>query len=102
MKKELLQKLQQLENEVENLRNQLCVSKRGELLFQAPQTRWSSTDVVVEADGLGGATLMVVEGNYPSDYTVHKEQRFDSEEEACKVADQSAEDPFASHSLDCT
>ena len=52
---------------------------------------WSDCDIVVEADGLGGATLLIVEGNYPLDYLVHKEQSFSSEEDACNAADDMAE-----------
>lgn len=48
---------------------------------------WSATDVVVEADGTGGAKLLIVEGNYPSDYTTHKEKSFQTEDEACEAAE---------------
>ena len=99
MKRELLQRLQQLETDTESLRKQLGVSRRCEMLFQAPQSMWSDADVVVEADGFGGAKLMVVEGNYPADYMIHKEQWFDSEEEACEVAERTTHDPFTSRSL---
>lgn len=48
---------------------------------------WSATDVVVEADGEGGAKLLIVEGNYPADYTTHKVQNFPTEDEACEAAE---------------
>ena len=48
---------------------------------------WSATDVVVEADGEGGAKLLIVEGNYPADYITHKEQGFQTEDEACEAAE---------------
>ncbi len=48
---------------------------------------WSSKDVVVEADGTGGAKLLIVEGNYPSDYITHKEQSFKTEDDACEAAE---------------
>jgi hypothetical protein len=92
MKAKLLERIQQLENKAEQLRRQLGVSRRGELLFQAPNDMWSDLDVVVEADGTGKATLLVVEGNYPADYLTHREQCFDTEEEACEAAERMAED----------
>jgi hypothetical protein len=87
MKTTLSNQLYQLENEIAVLRQQLGVSARGEMLFQASRTMWSATDVVVEADGSGGAKLLIVEGNYPADYTTHKEQRFQTEDDACEAAE---------------
>ncbi|MEI6194308.1 MAG: hypothetical protein WCS42_08255 [Verrucomicrobiota bacterium] len=80
--------LHQLESRIEVLRHKLGISARGELLFQAPRSMWSATDVVVEADGSGGANLLIVEGNYPADYLIHKEQFYQTEEEACETAEQ--------------
>ena len=87
MKTTLSKKLYQLENEIAVLRQQLGVSAPGEMIFQAPRSMWSATDVVVEADGSGGAKLLIVEGNYPADYTTHKEQFFQTEEDACEAAE---------------
>jgi hypothetical protein len=87
MKTTELKQLHQLENRIEVLRYKLGISTRGELLFQAPRSMWSATDVVVEADGSGGANLLIVEGNYPADYLTHKEQFFHTEDEACEAAE---------------
>ena len=87
MKTPLLNRLHQLESEIEVLRQQLGVSARNETIFQAPRSMWSATDVVVEADGSGGAKLLIVEGNYPADYMTHKEQCFQTEEDACEAAE---------------
>ena len=67
--------------------NRLC-QLESEMIFQAPRSMYSATDVVVEADGIGGAKLLIVEGNYPADYTTHKEQSFETEDEACEAAEQ--------------
>jgi hypothetical protein len=83
-----LKRLRQLENEIETLRQQLGVSAPGEMIFQAPQSMYSEADVVVEADGNGGAMLLIVEGNYPADYTTHKEQYFKTEDKACEAAEE--------------
>lgn len=82
-----LSQLCELENEIQALRQQLGVSARGETIFQAPRSMWSATDVVVEADGIGGAKLLIVEGNYPADYVTHKEQCFKTEDVACEAAE---------------
>lgn len=87
MKTTQLNHLNQLENKIAGLRQQLGVSARGETIFQAPRSMWSSKDVVVEADGDGRAKLLIVEGNYPADYLTHKEECFESEDEACEAAE---------------
>jgi hypothetical protein len=87
MKTTQLKKLHQLENKISVLRQQLGVSARGEMIFQAPRSMYSETDVVVEADGAGGAMLLIVEGNYPADYLTRKEQYFHSEDDACEAAE---------------
>jgi hypothetical protein len=87
MKTTQLNRLHQLENEIAVLRQQLGVSAPGEMIFQAPRSMWSATDVVVEADGSGGAKLLIVEGNYPADYHIHKEQCFHTEDKACEAAE---------------
>jgi hypothetical protein len=79
--------LNKLENDIAVLRQQLGISARGEMIFQAPRNIWSATDVVVEADGAGGAKLLIVEGNYPADYATHKEQCFQTEDDACEAAE---------------
>ena len=66
--------------------NRLC-QLESEMIFQAPRSMYSATDVVVEADGVGGAKLLIVEGNYPADYLTHKEQSFQTEDEACEAAE---------------
>jgi len=55
--KSQLERLRKLEEECQRLRNSLDVSKRGEVIFQAPNSMWSDNDIVVEADGIGGAKL---------------------------------------------
>lgn len=88
MKTTQLNQLHQLENKIAVLRQQLGVSARGEMIFQAPRSMYSATDVVVEADGVGGAKLLIVEGNYPADYVTHKVRNFQTEDEACETAEQ--------------
>ncbi|MGO8700694.1 MAG: hypothetical protein ACLQVY_23640 [Limisphaerales bacterium] len=48
--------------------------------------------MVVEADGFGGATTRIVEGNYPVDYTTKFEISYPTESEA-----ETAAEEFASH-----
>lgn len=63
------------------------MNRNGETVYKATVSVWPERDVVVEADGNGGATLMVVEGNYPIDFIIHDERSFDVEDKACEAAD---------------
>ena len=83
-----LQKLRKLEHQSRRIRKRLGVSNPGEVIFQGPQGRWSDNDIVVEADGIGGAKLLVVEGNYPIDYSTKSEREFRSEDKACAAAEE--------------
>ena len=76
-----------MERQCEEMRQRLGVSRRGETLYQAALSMWSERDVVVEADGRGGATLQIVVGNYPADYVTKSEQRFNREDVACDAAE---------------
>lgn len=88
MNKAQLNRLLKLERDFEALKKQLGVSGRGEIIFQAPRSMWSEWDVVVEADGRGGAKLMIVDGRSPGDdVTSHREESFPTEDAACEAAE---------------
>ena len=82
-----INRLRELAQKAERIRTAVGISKAGEVLFKAPESLWSENDVVVEADGFGGAKLLIVEGNYPIDYLIKSEQKFSSEEKACEAAE---------------
>ena len=82
-----LQKLRKLEQQSQRIRKELNVSKPGEVIFHAPEGLWSDNDIVVEADGLGGAKVLLVEGNYPIDYSIKSERKFRDEDAACEAAE---------------
>jgi hypothetical protein len=63
------------------------MSRRGEVLFEACYSVWPDEELIVEADGKGGATLLIVEGNYPIDYLIKQYECFSSEDAACDAAD---------------
>ena len=67
------------------------MSYRGEILFRACYSVWPDQELVVEADGKGAATLMIVEGNYPIDYLIKQQHSFGSENAACDAADEMLE-----------
>jgi hypothetical protein len=79
--------LECIENQCDLMRREIGVSRRGETLYHAPLSMWSERDVVVEADGRGGATLQIVVGNYPADYIIKSEQHFANEDAACDAAE---------------
>lgn len=87
MNEQIRRQIELMERNAKILREKFNISKDGELLFQAARSKWSEADVVVEADGRGGARLLIVEGNYPADYTTHRQQIFGTEEAACEAAE---------------
>ena len=82
-----LAELRSLQRRADSLRNELGISRAGEVTFLAAYNEMDDDIVVVEADGLGGATASVVEGNYPVDYVTKYERSFPSEREAEAAAE---------------
>lgn len=76
-----------LQTQLDQLRQLLGISERGELIFREDLYHVGDEAVIVEADGLGGALLRVVQGNYPLDYLVRDERSFDTEQAATKAAE---------------
>lgn len=74
------------------------MSNRGDILFEACYSAWPDEQLVVEADGAGGAMLMVVEGNYPIDYLIKQHESFESEDLACEAADAMIDATYGSRS----
>jgi hypothetical protein len=85
-----LRKLKAGQKTVDALRSQLCISEPNEVLYRSALDAMSTKEVIVEADGTGGAKLLVVDGNYPIDYSIFREQRFPTEEDACEMAEKLA------------
>ncbi len=82
-----LEELRRLQSQVETLRRDLGISAPGTVLYSSSLRITDDDVVVVEADGFGGATTSIVEGNYPVDYITKAEKWFASEEEAINAAD---------------
>jgi hypothetical protein len=85
-----LRRLRLLQSEIDALRHNLGINSPGEVLYSSPICALEEEIVVVEADGMGGATTCVVEGNYPVDYITKYEKRFMSEEKAIRKAERLA------------
>jgi hypothetical protein len=79
--------ISRLQSRLDGLRNRLNVSAPGVVLYRVDMSYGDDEVALVEADGLGGAVLRVVEGNYPVDYFTHKEMAFSTETEAVRAAD---------------
>jgi hypothetical protein len=77
----------QLQAQLDLIRTRLDVSAPGYVLYRADLSYGDDEFVVVEADGFGGASLRVVEGNYPVDFFTRQEMAFSTEAEAVKNAD---------------
>lgn len=82
-----LAELRNLQSRADTLRRELGISRPGEVTFLASCNEVGDDIVVVEADGLGGATTSVVDGNYPVDYVTKFERSFPSEREAEAAAE---------------
>jgi len=78
--------ISRLQNQLDEVRQRLRVSAPGVVLFRADLSYGDDEVVLVEADGLGGAVLQVVEGNYPVDYNTREEKSFSTEAEAIGAA----------------
>ena len=82
-----LARLKELESESAAIRQRLGISSPNTVIYQASINPIDDETVVVEADGLGGAILSVVDGNYPIDFLCVRETKFLSERAAVREAD---------------
>jgi len=89
---EKLAELRGLQAKADAIRKELGFNITGKVIFLEPLDVCSDAEVVVEADGFGGAKTTVVEGHYPIDYVNKFERYFASESEA-----EGAADDLASH-----
>lgn len=82
-----LRRLRRLQSEIDSIRRLLGISAPGTVVYSSLLRSLGDEVVVVEADGMGGATTSVVEGNYPIDFTTKYEEQFPSEEIAIRKAE---------------
>jgi hypothetical protein len=80
-------RLRRLQAEIDRIRARLGISAPGELLYSASLDVCGDDEIVVEADGFGGATTSIVEGNFPMDYRTHYAKKFDTEQAAILAAE---------------
>jgi hypothetical protein len=76
-----------LQGQLDEVRQRLNVSAPGVVLYRADISYGDDEVALVEADGLGGAVLRVVEGNYPVDFHTREEKEFSTEAEAVRAAE---------------
>ena len=86
--KEALARLKHLHAKSEMIRRQLRISSPNSLIFRAAMNPVDEEEVIVEADGLGGARLKVIEGNYPIDFLSLRERKFPTESRAIAAAEE--------------
>jgi hypothetical protein len=79
-------KLRRLQAKADRMRNKFGINPPNAVLYQAFLDYGSEELVVVEADGFGGATACVVEGNYPLEYNVKNARKFRREQAAVSAA----------------
>jgi hypothetical protein len=68
------------------MRQRIGIADRGKVLFRADLSYGDDEAVIVEADGLGGGLLLVVEGNYPVDFLTRGQFAYPTEIEASDAA----------------
>lgn len=82
-----LEAITSLQEKLDSLRRQLGVADRGAVLLRSEVSYADDEFIVVEADGLGGATMRRGEGNYPTDFLTLQEFEMATEFDAVKAAD---------------
>ena len=85
---EKIAELRNLQSKSDAIRHDLGISPPGTVTFVARKGPSSDDVVVVQADGFGGATASIVEGNYPVDYVTKFEKSFPSEKDAEAAAEE--------------
>ena len=76
-----------LQSQLDEIRQRLNISTPGAVLYRGDLSYGDDDIAVVEADGVGGAILRVVEGNYPVDYYTREEKEFPTEAGAVRAAE---------------
>jgi hypothetical protein len=85
-----LLELRTLQKRIDAIRLKLGISPPERVIFMALRDGVDDEMVVVQADGFGGATTMIVEGNYPVDFYAKFEKVYRSEEVATTAAEKLA------------
>jgi len=75
------------QKQLDEIRLRLNIKAPGIVLFRSDIGYGDDKEVWVEADGMGGAILRVVEGKYPTDFYTHEEKKFLTEAEALRAAE---------------
>lgn len=86
-KAEKLAELRRLQAEADAIRKELGINPPGTIFYQSWLSAVDDEMIIVEADGFGGATTRVVEGNYPVGYSITFEKTFETEQDAERAAD---------------
>ena len=82
--------LRNLQSRADTIRRDLGISPPGTVTFITPGALGSDDALIVQADGFGGATMSLVEGNYPLDYVTKFEKTFPTEKDAESAAESMA------------
>lgn len=77
-----------LDAQLGSFRTKFGISAPGTILYSSSLSSSDDETLLVEADGFGGATMHVVEGNYPFDYLTQFAQFFEAEIAAVAAAEE--------------
>lgn len=92
---EQIDNLRTLQAQADAIRKDLDITRPGVIVYQSCLNAVDGEMVVVEADGFGGATTSVVEGDYPFDYFTTFAKTFETEEDAENAAQAIVEGTFS-------
>jgi hypothetical protein len=87
LKQAQLEAITSLQEKLDSLRRRLGVADRGVILYRSEVSYADAEFIVVEANGLGGATMRRAEGNYPTDFMTLQELQFATEFDAVRAAE---------------
>lgn len=94
MTDETKQKIEQLQKELDDLRGAYGIRAKDECLWRASLNSVDSDEIIVVADGLGGATVRQVDGNWLIDCMCEHEREFSAEDDACRFASSVTDEQF--------
>lgn len=89
-----VEQIKSLQLQLDDLRRTHGVSAKDECLWRAGLNSVDYGEIIVVADGLGGATVRQVDGNWPVDCMCEHEREFTRESDAIAFADSVTNDQF--------
>lgn len=98
IKEETPEQISRLQDQLDQFRKGRGISAKDECLWRASLNSVDPDEIVVVADGLGGATVRQVDGNWPIDCLCIHERDFPTEDNACTFASSVTDEAYGNGS----